>query len=49
MPDLETEEAEKTNILNKFSNKINNFDEIVKNKEDEFDKMFKDKENRLNK
>ena len=37
MPDLETEEeAEKTNILNKF-------DEIVRNKEDEFDKMFKDK------
>ena len=46
--DLETEEA-KTNILNKFSNKINNFDEIVRNKEDEFDKMFKDKENKLNK
>ena len=50
MPDLETEEeAAKTNILNKFSNKINNFDEIVRNKEDEFDKMFKDKENKLNK
>ena len=33
MPDLETEEeAVKTNILNKFSNKINNFDEMVKNK-----------------
>ena len=33
MPDLETEEeAGKTNILNKFSNKINNFDEMVKNK-----------------
>ena len=33
MPDLETEEeAAKTNILNKFSNKINNFDEMVKNK-----------------
>ena len=50
MPDLETEEeAAKTNILNKFSNKINNFDEMVRNKEDAFDKMFKDKENRLNK
>ena len=50
MPDLEIEEeAAKTNILNKFSNKINNFDEMVRNKEDEFDKMFKDKENRLNK
>ena len=33
MPDLEREEeATKTNILNKFSNKINNFDEMVKNK-----------------
>ena len=33
MPDLETEEeAAKTNILNKFSDKINNFDEMVKNK-----------------
>ena len=33
MPDLETEEeAAKTNILNKFSNKINNIDEMVKNK-----------------
>ena len=33
MPDLETEEeAAKTNILNKFSNKINNFDEMVRNK-----------------
>ena len=32
-PDLETEEeAAKTNILNKFSNKINNFDEMVRNK-----------------
>ena len=31
MPDLETEEeATKTNILNKFNNKINNFDEMVK-------------------
>ena len=36
MPDLETEEeAAKTNILNKFSNKINNFDEMVRNKEGE--------------
>ena len=33
MPDLETEEEEaKTSILNKFSNKINNFDEMVANK-----------------
>ena len=33
MHDLETEEeAAKTNILNIFSNKINNFDEMVKNK-----------------
>ena len=33
MPDLETEEeTAKTNILNKVSNKINNFDEMVKNK-----------------
>ena len=33
MPDLETEEeAAKANILSKFSNKINNFDEIVRNK-----------------
>ena len=33
IPDLETEEeAAKTNILNKLSNKINNFDETVKNK-----------------
>ena len=33
MPDLETEgEAAKTNILNKFSNQINNFDEVVRNK-----------------
>ena len=52
MPDLETEEeaAEriaKTSALNKFKDKINNFDEMVRNKEDEFDKMFKDNENRL--
>ena len=33
MPDLETEEEPvKTNILNKFSNKINNFNEMVTNK-----------------
>ena len=33
MPDLETEEkAAKANILSKFSNKINNFDETVRNK-----------------
>ena len=33
IPDLETEEqVAKANILNKFSNKINNFDEMVKNK-----------------
>ena len=33
MPDLETEEeVAKTNMLNKFNNKINNFDEMVKNK-----------------
>ena len=58
MPDVETEEevAEriaKTSALNKFSDKINNFDEVFKNKEDEFNKSFKDKENknstRLNK
>ena len=50
MPDIETEEKlAKTNILNKFSNKINNFDEMVRNKEDEFSKIFKDKENKLNK
>ena len=36
MPDLETEEK----ALNKFSNKINNFDEIFKNKENEFNKKF---------
>ena len=35
--------------LNKFKDKIDNFDKIVKNKEDEIDKAFKDKENRLNK
>ena len=35
--------------LNKFKDKIDNFDKIVKNKEDEIDKAFKDRENRLNK
>ena len=50
MPDLETEEeAAKTNILNKFSNKINNFDEMVRDKENKYNEMFKDKEDRLNK
>ena len=50
MPDLEEEAAEriaKTSVLNKFSNKINNFDEMFKNKENEFNKRFKDKENEL--
>ena len=49
MPDLETEEEAKTGALNKFKDKIDNFDEMFKNKEDEFNKTFKDKENRLNK
>ena len=54
MPDLETEEeaAEriaKTGALNKFKDKIDNFDEMFRNKEDEFHKTFKDKEDRLNK
>ena len=54
MPDLETEEEEaekivKTGALNKFKDKIDNFDEMFRNKEDEFNKTFKDKENRLNK
>ena len=54
MPDLETEEeaAEriaKAGALNKFKDKIDNFDEVFRNKEDEFNKTFKDKENRLNK
>ena len=46
MPDLETEEEA---ALNKFSDKINHFDEMFKNKENEYNEMFKDKENRLNK
>ena len=54
MPDLETEEeaAEiiaKTGALNKFKDKIDNFDQMFRNKEDEFNKTFKGKENRLNK
>ena len=54
MPDLETEEeaAEriaKISALNKFKDKIDNFDEMVINKKDEFDKVFEDKENKLNK
>ena len=54
MPDLETEEeaAEiiaKTGVLNKFKDKIDNFDEMFRNKADKFNKTFKDKENRLNK
>ena len=54
MPYLETEEepAEriaKTGALNKFKDKIDNFDEMFRNKEDEFNKTFKDKEVRLNK
>ena len=54
MPDLETEEeaAEriaKTGALNKFKDKIDNFDEMFRNKEDEFNKTFKEKEDRLNK
>ena len=49
MADLETEEeaAEritKTSALNKFSDKINNFDEMFKNKENKFNKSLKDKE-----
>ena len=42
MPDSEA-------TLNKFKDKIDNFDEIVKNKKDTIDKEFQDKENRLNK
>ena len=54
MPDLETEEEAgeritKTGALNKFKDKIDNFDEMFRNNEDEFNKTFKDKENRLNK
>ena len=51
MPDLETEEEAakriaKTSALNKFSDKMNNFDEMFINKENEFNKSFKDKENK---
>ena len=53
MPDLETEEAAeriaKTGALNKFKDKIDNFDEMFRIKEDEFNKTFKDKEDRSNK
>ena len=42
MPDSEA-------TLNKFKDKIDNFDEIVENKKDTIDKGFQDKENRLNK
>ena len=52
MPDLETEEeaAEriaKTSALNKFKDKIDNFDEMFTNREDELNKTFKDKETKL--
>ena len=48
MPVLETEEeaAEriaKTSALNKFKDKIDNFDEMFRNKEDEINKTFEDK------
>ena len=48
MPDFETEEeaAEriaKTNALNIFNDKIDNFDEMFRDKENEFNKMCKDK------
>ena len=46
MPDLETEEEA---ALNKFKDKIDNFNEIFRDKENEYNEMFKDKENRLNK
>ena len=47
MPDLETEEEAAERIaLNKFSDKIHNFNEMFKNKENEFNKSFKDKENK---
>ena len=48
MPNLETEEeVARTNVLNKFNDKIDNFDEMFKNKENEFNKMFEDKGNKL--
>ena len=43
MPDLETEEEGKTSALNKFKDKIDNFNEMFKDNENEFNKMFKDK------
>ena len=47
MPDLETEEEAAERIaLNKFIDKINNFDKMFKNKVNEFNKSFKDKENK---
>ena len=49
--ETEEEAAEriaKTGALNKFKDKIDNFDEMFRNKEDEFHKTFKDKEDRLN-
>ena len=43
MPDLETEEEAAERIaLNKFKDKIDNFDEMFRNKENEFNKSFKD-------
>ena len=42
-PDLETDEEA---ALNKFKDKIDNFDEMFRNKENEFNKSFKDKENK---
>ena len=48
MPNLETkEEAARTNVLNKFNDKIDNFDEMFKDKGNEFNEMFEDKENKL--
>ena len=46
MPDFETEEEAperiaKTGALNKFKDKIDNFDEMFRNKGDEFNKTFK--------
>ena len=46
MSDLETEEEA---ALNRFKDKIDNFNEIFRDKENEYNEMFKDKENRLNK
>ena len=48
MPDLKTEEEAAERIaLNKFKDKIDNFDEMFSNKEDEFNKMFKIKKIKL--